>query len=34
MVIENQIVIYHDKDSGVTIDVKLDGETEVRTILF
>ncbi|WP_273276210.1 RhuM family protein [Maribacter polysiphoniae] len=27
MVIENQIVIYHDKDSGVTIDVKLDGET-------
>jgi prophage maintenance system killer protein len=24
---QNQIVIYHDKDSGVTIDVKLEGET-------
>lgn len=27
MVTENRIVIYHDKDSGVTIDVKLEGET-------
>jgi prophage maintenance system killer protein len=24
---QNQIVIYHDQDSGITIDVKLEGET-------